>query len=139
MRIKLVSKVLSYSIDRYVATQKEPIIDVPQEMATRLVKSGSFIALDDNSNSDVNSENAEGMAVTAVPSNATIDAEEKEELDVDAYDFSKKTVAELDTFANEIGMEYSTTNLNKSQKIEEITQFLKKTSNCNVNCNYFSF
>lgn len=126
MRIKLVSKVRSYSIDRYVATQKEPIIDVPQEMATRLVKSGSFIALDDNSNSDVNSENAEGMAVTAVPSNATIDAEEKEELDVDAYDFSKKTVAELDAFANEIGMEYSATNLNKSQKIEEITQFLQK-------------
>lgn len=126
MRIKLVSKVLSYSIDRYVATQKEPIIDVPQEMAIGLVESGSFIALDDNSNSDVNSENAEGMAVTAVPSNATIDAEEKEELDVDAYDFSKKTVAELDTFANEIGMEYSATNLNKSQKIEEITQFLQK-------------
>lgn len=127
MRIKLVSKVLSYSIDRYVATQKEPIIDVPQEMAIGLVESGSFIALDDNSNSDVNSENAEGMAVTAVPSsNTTIDAEEKEELDADAYDFSKKTVAELDTFANEIGMEYSATNLNKSQKIEEITQFLQK-------------
>nr|DAE95970.1 MAG TPA: hypothetical protein [Caudoviricetes sp.] len=127
MRIKLVSKALSYSIDRYVATQKEPIIDVPQEMAIGLVESGSFIALDDNSNSDVNSENAEGMAVTAVPSsNTTIDAEEKEELDADAYDFSKKTVAELDTFANEIGMEYSATNLNKSQKIEEITQFLQK-------------
>lgn len=126
MRIKLVSKVLSYSIDRYVATQKEPIIDVPQEMAIGLVESGSFIALDDNSNSDVNSENAEGMAVTAVPSNTTIDAEEKEELDADAYDFSKKTVAELDTFANEIGMEYSATNLNKSKKIEEITQFLQK-------------
>ena len=83
MRIKLVSKALSYSIDRYVATQKEPIIDVPQEMAIGLVESGSFIALDDNSNSDVNSENAEGMAVTAVPSNTTIDAEEKEELDAD--------------------------------------------------------
>ena len=120
MKIKLTSKVKSYSLGEYSATQKKPVIDVPDDVAEYLISTGNFAPASSCDNKGTITTND----VPTVAGNPEQSSDN--ELEQSDFNIAKMTVAQLDELAEQVGCTFDG-KLNKEQKIAVLTEFLNNS------------
>lgn len=118
MLIKLSSNVVSYSLDKYYATKKNPIIDVPDDIAEYLISTGNFSVVNENI-TEKKQENIGVITTDEVPTVVDIEKSDNDSIS----NIGKMTVAQLDELAEQVGYKYEG-KLNKEQKIAALSEYL---------------
>lgn len=113
MKIRLVDGILSYTFKNIVATRRNPFVTVSEADAEHLLSTGLFTRVEDTSNDDCINIPATDN-VTPITSDADNDVP-----------LEKMTVAELDQFAQNIGVELNPS-LKKQEKIDILKNYLSE-------------
>ena len=127
MKIKLTSKVKSYSLGEYSATQKKPVIDVPDDVAEYLISTGNFAPASSCDEENITCDNKGTITTNDVPTVAGNPEQSSDnELEQSDFNIAKMTVAQLDELAEQVGCTFDG-KLNKEQKIAALTEFLNNS------------